>query len=144
MASTPDHYKVLGLKRNCTEDDITRAYQEPVLLYHPAKNPGCKMSEEKIKEITTAYEILADPMKRRAYNAATSQLRPQARPFQPGNEQTPASSTDSVQSQTQSFSDSVTAPFLGPDQISRVFGGSYTSWVPRAFADEFIPGRGNH
>jgi curved DNA-binding protein CbpA len=42
---------VLGLKRNCTADDITRAYQELVLLYHPAKNPGFKMSEEKTKEV---------------------------------------------------------------------------------------------
>ncbi|PMD16320.1 heat shock protein DnaJ, partial [Hyaloscypha hepaticicola] len=63
-----DHYQVLGIEKDCTETDIKNAYRRLALLHHPDKNPGCKISEEKFKQINNAYETLLDPEKRTIYN----------------------------------------------------------------------------
>jgi DnaJ-class molecular chaperone len=58
-----DYYKILGLTKGASDDDIKKAYRKLALKYHPDKNkePG---AEEKFKEVAEAYEILSDPKKK--------------------------------------------------------------------------------
>src|ERR1019366_1918329 len=60
-----DYYKVLGLSTGATEKEITRAYRKFAKALHPDTNPG---SEEKFKEISGAYDVLGDAVKRKEYD----------------------------------------------------------------------------
>ncbi len=62
-----DYYKIMGLKRDATQDEIKRAYRKLARKYHPdvSKEAG---TEEKFKELGEAYEVLKDPEKRAAYD----------------------------------------------------------------------------
>ena len=63
-----DYYEVLGVDKNSSKDDIKKAYRKLALQYHPDKNPGDKQAEEKFKEATEAYDVLADDQKKSAYD----------------------------------------------------------------------------
>jgi len=63
-----DYYEVLGVQKDASKDDIKKAYRKLAIQYHPDKNPGNKQAEEKFKEATEAYEILADDQKKAAYD----------------------------------------------------------------------------
>ena len=63
-----DYYKVLGLARNASADDIKKAYRRLARRYHPDVNPGDKESEERFKQISEAFDILSDPKKREVYD----------------------------------------------------------------------------
>ena len=64
-----DYYEVLGVPRNTSEQDLKSAYRKLALQYHPDRNPDNKEdSEEKFKEITEAYGVLADAQKRALYD----------------------------------------------------------------------------
>ncbi|HAG22602.1 MAG TPA: molecular chaperone DnaJ, partial [Synergistaceae bacterium] len=60
-----DLYKVLGVPRDASQEDIKRAYRKLVRKYHPDANPGDKEAEQRFKAINEAYEVLGDPQKRR-------------------------------------------------------------------------------
>lgn len=62
-----DYYRILGLSRGASEDDIKKAYRKQALRYHPDKNkdPG---AEERFKEIAEAYDVLSDPKKREIFD----------------------------------------------------------------------------
>ncbi len=63
-----DCYEILGVAKNATVDEIKKAYRKLAMQYHPDKNPGSKEAEEKFKEATEAYTILADDSKRKIYD----------------------------------------------------------------------------
>ncbi len=63
-----DYYELLGIKKDAGESEIKSAYRKLAMKYHPDKNPGDKVAEEKFKEINEAYEILSDAEKRRMYD----------------------------------------------------------------------------
>ena len=67
MKQKRDYYEVLGVKREASDQEIKRAYRRLALQHHPDRNPDSKEeSEEKFKEITEAYSVLADAQKRAA------------------------------------------------------------------------------
>lgn len=63
-----DYYKILGIAKGASDDDIKKAYRKLALKYHPDKNkaPG---AEERFKEVAEAYEVLSDKKKRDIYDA---------------------------------------------------------------------------
>ena len=63
-----DYYEVLGVERSADEADIKKAYRRLAMKHHPDRNPGDAAAEEKFKEATEAYEILADGEKRQMYD----------------------------------------------------------------------------
>lgn len=64
-----DYYDVLGVDKDASEDEIKRAYRKKAKKYHPDKNPdNAEEAREKFKEISEAYEVLADEGKRKRYD----------------------------------------------------------------------------
>ncbi|MEY3614238.1 MAG: molecular chaperone DnaJ, partial [Actinomycetota bacterium] len=62
-----DHYEVLGVSRNASEDEIKKAYRKLARELHPDINPDPKASE-RFKLVTHAYEVLSDPQQRASYD----------------------------------------------------------------------------
>lgn len=65
---TKDYYQILGASEQATEDQIKKAYRKLALEHHPDRNPNDPQSEERFKEITEAYGVLMDPVKRQEYD----------------------------------------------------------------------------
>ncbi|XP_077979258.1 dnaJ homolog subfamily B member 6-like isoform X7 [Glandiceps talaboti] len=64
-----DYYKVLGVARNSTDDEIKKAYRKLALKWHPDKNQDKKdEAEKKFKEISEAYQVLSDKKKKEIYD----------------------------------------------------------------------------
>src|SRR5437016_5025426 len=63
-----DLYAVLGLDRKASADDIKRAYRRLAKEHHPDRNKGNPKSEEKFKQVQSAYAVLSDPKKREQYD----------------------------------------------------------------------------
>lgn len=63
-----DYYKILGVEKSATQDEIKKAYRKLAMKFHPDRNAGNKTAEEKFKEITEANEVLSDPGKRKKYD----------------------------------------------------------------------------
>jgi curved DNA-binding protein len=70
-----DYYKILGVDRKASADDIKRKYRKLALELHPDKNPGDQQAENRFKEINEAYEVLGDPEKRAKYDQLGSSYR---------------------------------------------------------------------
>jgi len=68
MAEKRDYYEVLGVPRNADAAEIKKAYRKLALQYHPDRNPGDKVAEEKFKEAAEAYDVLSNEEKRRRYD----------------------------------------------------------------------------
>ncbi len=64
-----DLYETLGVARNASAEEIKKAYRKLARRHHPDANAGDKEAEERFKEVQGAYDILADPDKRKQYDA---------------------------------------------------------------------------
>lgn len=63
-----DYYKILGLEKSATADDIKKAYRKLARKYHPDLNPNDKEAEKKFKEINEANEVLGNAENRAKYD----------------------------------------------------------------------------
>jgi molecular chaperone DnaJ len=63
-----DYYELLQVERTADDKTIKSAYRRLAMECHPDRNPNCKVSEEKFKAISEAYDCLKDPQKRAAYD----------------------------------------------------------------------------
>ncbi len=63
-----DYYKILGVDKKATQDEIKKAYRKLAVKFHPDKNPGDKKAEDKFKEINEANDVLSDVAKRKKYD----------------------------------------------------------------------------
>src|SRR5579884_2937433 len=63
-----DYYKILGVERTASQDDIKKAFRKLARKHHPDMNPGNKEAEKRFKEINEAYEVLSDTEKRQKYD----------------------------------------------------------------------------
>lgn len=68
MAEEKDYYKILGVDKSASADEIKRAYKKVAIKYHPDRNPGNKEAEDKFKKAAEAYDVLRDPDKRARYD----------------------------------------------------------------------------
>ena len=63
-----DYYKILGVDKGASQQDIKKAYRRLARKYHPDVNPGDKSAEARFKDINEAHEVLSDPQKRQKYD----------------------------------------------------------------------------
>ena len=55
-----DYYKILGLEKDATDNDVKKAYRKLAIIHHPDKNPDDEHAAERFKDIGEAYETLSD------------------------------------------------------------------------------------
>ncbi len=67
-----DYYKIIGVDKNASQDEIKKAYRKLAMKYHPDRNQDNKKAEEKFKQVTEANEVLSDPEKRKKYDTLGS------------------------------------------------------------------------
>jgi curved DNA-binding protein len=75
-----DYYKVLGVSRDASADELRKAFRKLAREYHPDVAKDKAKAEEKFKEINEAYEVLSDPEKRKKYDTLGANWNRQAPP----------------------------------------------------------------
>ncbi|KAJ5774413.1 hypothetical protein N7457_009309 [Penicillium paradoxum] len=71
-----DYYKILGVGKDASDQEIKKAYRRLAIQYHPDKNRDGEAGDEKFKEIGEAYETLIDSQKRAAYDNGDDLMDP--------------------------------------------------------------------
>src|SRR3989337_3657647 len=79
-----DYYDILGVSRTASDKDIKQAYRKLARKHHPDVNPGDASADARFKEINEAYEVLADPDKRRKYDELGANWRQYEQAHQQG------------------------------------------------------------
>jgi len=63
-----DYYKILGVERGASSDELQKAYRKLARKYHPDLNPDDKAAKQKFKDVQQAYDVLNDPKKRELFD----------------------------------------------------------------------------
>jgi DnaJ-class molecular chaperone len=63
-----DYYSILEIEKTATIVEIKKAYRKLAMIYHPVRNIGDNLAEEKFKKINEAYAVLSDEQKRKQYD----------------------------------------------------------------------------
>ena len=71
-----DYYKILGVEKEATENEINKAYKKLSIKHHPDKNPNDPSAEDKFKDLGEAKECLLDPQKRERYDSGVDLIDP--------------------------------------------------------------------
>jgi curved DNA-binding protein len=66
--SGKDYYKILGVDKSASPEEIKKSYRKLALKYHPDHNEGDKSAEAKFKDLNEAYAVLRDPEKKQQYD----------------------------------------------------------------------------
>ncbi|MCM0756720.1 J domain-containing protein [Desulfovibrio aminophilus] len=77
-----DYYKILGVSKTASQEEVSKAFKKLARKYHPDLNPGDPAAEGKFKEANEAYEVLKDPEKRKLYDTLGPNWQ-QGQGFQP-------------------------------------------------------------
>ncbi len=80
-----DYYKILGVDRKASQEEIRKAYRKLAMSYHPDHNQGNKQAEEKFKEINEANQVLSNPEQRARYDQLGESYSSWQQRGQPGN-----------------------------------------------------------
>ena len=118
MVEYKDYYKIMGLERSATQEDIKRAYRKLARKYHPdvSKEPD---AEEKFKALGEAYEVLKNPEKRAQYDELGPYWQQQSR----GPSQDYSQRAHADPEQARKFE----------DFINSIFGGQESSFYSSVF-----------
>jgi curved DNA-binding protein CbpA len=127
-----DYYRTLGIGNDATLEEIKKAYRQLALKFHPDRNPGDSNAEERFKEISEAYGVLADPEKRARYDLLSRT------PFEGG------APPDFSYSQEEIFRDIFNNPMASDvfSELGREFGRMGFRFDERFFDRLFFGGRG--
>lgn len=68
MSAVKDYYKILGVEKGASAEEIKKSYRKRARKYHPDLNPGDKAAEQKFKDLSEAYAVLSDAEKRKEYD----------------------------------------------------------------------------
>ncbi len=114
-----DYYKILGIDKKSSEEDVKKAYRKLARKYHPDLNPNDKVAETNFKQVNEANEVLSDPEKRKKYDKYGKDWKHADQFEKAGHNQQPyQSSQERQQSSSGSFSDDDFSDFF-----SSMFGG---------------------
>ena len=70
MTKNKDYYKILGIEKDASDEEIKLAYRKLAKKYHPDLNKTDPKAKDKFIELKEAYDTLIDPLKRRIYDQA--------------------------------------------------------------------------
>ena len=115
-----DYYKIMGLEKTTSQDEIKKTYRKLAKKYHPDLNPNDEKAQEKFKEVSEAYEVLSDEKKRKQYDQMGQYGFSNGQQFDPS-----AYGFGGQQGGTYSYSSGEGADFS--DFFNTIFGGGQRS-----------------
>ncbi|WP_028574689.1 DnaJ C-terminal domain-containing protein [Desulfonatronovibrio hydrogenovorans] len=127
-----DYYKILGVNKKSSKEEVSKAYKKLAKKYHPDLNPNDPKAEDKFKEVTEAYEVLKDDEKRKLYDS----LGPN---WQHGQNFQPPPGYENVHFEFRG--DQQGAGFDFSDFFETIFGGGFSRGGAQGFQRDPFSGR---